>query len=298
MRSVFECIRAGDQTALAEVLSANVDLDAMDEQSGESPLALAADLGDLAIVKLLLEAGADPNSLATTAWPLSNAAGRGNSEIVELLLDYGADVHAVDEDGGTALSDAAAAGHLAVVELLVEAGADARARDAQGKRPIWYAAEKAHADIVAKLEPLSTSTDRRQAEALLAVRMRGPVDPAVKAFHEAIRRCNDDVVQAYLVSGADIDAVDENGESAVFRAASRGNLSLIKRLEALGADLGRMNIYGTSALYFAACGNDGAAYDYLLPHTPKSAVADAEQLKNEKVRANLWKAGEQKVDDK
>ena len=142
-------MRSGEPSKLADALAAGADLDAMDDQSGESALAIAADRGDVVAVKMLLEAGADPNSLSTTAWPLSNAAGRGFAEVVELLLDYEADVDAVDEEGGTALADAVAAGHLAVVKLLLEAGANARQKDNQGLRPIWYAADKGHADIVA-----------------------------------------------------------------------------------------------------------------------------------------------------
>eukprot|EP00744_Colponema_vietnamica_P004510 GILI01006723.1.p1 GENE.GILI01006723.1~~GILI01006723.1.p1 ORF type:complete len:477 (-),score=67.18 GILI01006723.1:88-1323(-) len=67
------------------------------------PLHLAATLGDLAMVKVLLRAGADVNvrdALGQTALHL--AAWCQCLEVVKYLVDFGAEVHAVDDEDMTA----------------------------------------------------------------------------------------------------------------------------------------------------------------------------------------------------
>ena len=112
-------------------------------EPGATPFLRAAQSGDLALLRLLLEHGADP-SLATTngTTPLMVASGIGWVEgvtyewseadtlaTVRLLLELGADVNAADRDGRTALHGAAHKGRNDVVRMLVDHGADLAARD-------------------------------------------------------------------------------------------------------------------------------------------------------------------------
>jgi ankyrin repeat protein len=105
---------------------------------GATPFLFAADRGDVPLMKLLLELGADPlipNFNDTT--PLMAAAGVGTAEpqeeageeseaveAVKLLLDLGANVNTVDKNGDTAMHGAAFAISPQVVKLLAERGAD------------------------------------------------------------------------------------------------------------------------------------------------------------------------------
>jgi ankyrin repeat protein len=112
-------------------------------EDGATPFLRAAQSGDVTLMKLLLQHGADPN-IATTnkTTPLMAAAGIGwvegvtfessakeNLEAVKLLLDLGADVNAVDGDGRTALHGAAHKGRTEVVQILADHGARLDARD-------------------------------------------------------------------------------------------------------------------------------------------------------------------------
>jgi ankyrin repeat protein len=105
---------------------------------GATPILFAADREDVALMKLLLELGADPllpNAAGTT--PLMAAAGVGTAEpqeeageesealeAVKMLLDLGADVNTVDQNGDTAMHGAAYNISPLVVKLLAERGAD------------------------------------------------------------------------------------------------------------------------------------------------------------------------------
>lgn len=105
---------------------------------GATPFLFAADRGDVPLMRLLLQLGADPllpNAEGTT--PLLAAAGVGTNEpqeeageeseaveAVKLLLDLGADVNTVDKNGDTAMHGAAYNISPLVVKLLADRGAD------------------------------------------------------------------------------------------------------------------------------------------------------------------------------
>ncbi len=113
-------------------------------EEGATPFLRAAQSGDVVLMKLLLERGADP-SIATdhNVTPLMVASGIGwvegvtyewspqaTYDAVKLILELGANVNAQDTlDGRTALMGAAHKGRNDVVELLVKNGADLAIRD-------------------------------------------------------------------------------------------------------------------------------------------------------------------------
>ena len=108
-------------------------------EEGATPFLRAAQSGDIVLMKLLLEHGADP-SIPTDhkVTPLMVASGIGwvegvtyewspeqTLEAVKMLLDLGAKVNAQDDlDGRTALMGAAHKGRNDVIQLLVDRGAD------------------------------------------------------------------------------------------------------------------------------------------------------------------------------
>ncbi len=113
-------------------------------EEGATPFLRAAQSGDLVLMKLLMEHGADPSiSTDHKVTPLMVASGIGwvegvtyewspqmTYDTVKLLLDLGADVNAQDTlDGRTALMGAAHKGRNDVIKLLVQHGADLSIRN-------------------------------------------------------------------------------------------------------------------------------------------------------------------------
>ncbi|KAH8689310.1 hypothetical protein BGW36DRAFT_70072 [Talaromyces proteolyticus] len=119
---------------------------------GRTPLLWAVEGGHEAIVKLLLEKGADLESKDHEygRTPLSRAAEGGHEAVVKLLLEKGADLESKDcEYGRTPLSWAVEGGHEVVVKLLLGKGADLESKDQKyGQTPLSWAAASQHEAVV------------------------------------------------------------------------------------------------------------------------------------------------------
>jgi uncharacterized protein len=112
-------------------------------EDGATPFLRAAQSGDVELMKLLLDHGADPKIFtAHNVTPLAVAAGIGwvegvtyewspqeNLEAVKICLQLGIDPNVADDEGRTALHGAAHKGRLGVIQLLADHGADLNAHD-------------------------------------------------------------------------------------------------------------------------------------------------------------------------
>ena len=106
------------------LLKKDVKLESKD-RDGQTPLSLAAERGDEAVVELLLKKGAELESKDDDGQtPLFYAAGNTDDAVVKLLLKNGAKLESRDKYGRTPLSRAVARGRKAIVKLLLEKGAD------------------------------------------------------------------------------------------------------------------------------------------------------------------------------
>jgi hypothetical protein len=116
--------------AILEVECSNLARWDIGDANGRTPLSLAAEQGNLGLVKLLLNAGAGISTRDNRYGlsPLHWAALEGHKSTVEFLLENGAEVNVSDSSGAssycTALSVAAARGHKEIVKLLLENGAN------------------------------------------------------------------------------------------------------------------------------------------------------------------------------
>ena len=155
-------------------------------------LHLAAQLGHVEICRMLLEAGADANSMQelqnktpsvtikTVSTPLSNAAAGGHAEVCRLLLAAGADPNAA-----TALINAAIAGHAEICRLLLEAGA--KMGSAEGwHSPLFAAAYRGHIETCRVLiDALGKLGEKERLKML-----NGALSPAIQEGKaEALRAC-------------------------------------------------------------------------------------------------------------
>ncbi|MBV9508350.1 MAG: ankyrin repeat domain-containing protein [Acidobacteriia bacterium] len=123
-------VRANDLEITDMLLRAGAHVSTAN-QSGATPMQLAALNGSAVLLERLLQAGADPNApLSQTGdTALMMAARTGKADAVKVLLDHGAKVNTKETWGGTtALMWAVSERHPEVTKLLVERGADVNAK--------------------------------------------------------------------------------------------------------------------------------------------------------------------------
>ena len=117
----------------------------------------AASKGRVAIIKLLIEAGAQTNIKDVTGClPLHRAASAGQAEALRELLKHTAKplINARDTSGATPLLLAAVGGHHAAAIMLAAKGADFEAEDKEGQTPLGAAAQ--HGQMREALVALAT----------------------------------------------------------------------------------------------------------------------------------------------
>ncbi|KAL8799894.1 MAG: hypothetical protein Q9182_005551 [Xanthomendoza sp. 2 TL-2023] len=109
----------------------------------------------VALVRLLLESGADVHAQSDGGWmPLHNAAERGYQDVASLLLDWKADVNATTSSGMTPLHWCARNGHVEVVNLLLRnPGIRIHRKDSFEETPMLGAAQNGHIEIARLLSP-------------------------------------------------------------------------------------------------------------------------------------------------
>jgi ankyrin repeat protein len=121
--------------------------------TGQTPFLRAARAGDVTVMKLLLEHGADPNILTyggTNALMVAAGVNFGIGETydegeaalleaVKLAHSLGNDINAVNSVGLQAIHGAANRGANSIVKYLAENGAELDRPDKEGRTPVRWA---------------------------------------------------------------------------------------------------------------------------------------------------------------
>ena len=275
--------RQGSLAATRALVEGGVDVNLQSPGDKASPLLVALINGHFDLASFLLDRGANPNLLSDAgvaplyavlnvqwapiaAYPQPRShlqQSRNYLDVMKVLLDKGADPNArvrrkvwysgynfdqsgVDEAGATAFWRAAYAADVAAMKLLVSYGADpslpttklfsrrgpedpVAGADKSGLPPIVIGGPGATPLHAAAGPGYSTGFAGNSHHVAPAGML-----PAVKYLVEEL--------------GADVNAVDADGNSVVHNAASRGDNEMIKYLVAKGADVKKINRSGQTTI--------------------------------------------------
>lgn len=222
-------------------------------------LTAAAYDGNLCLVTLLLDAGAEVNS--PNGWALQAAAGEGHEEIVALLLKRGADVNACSDrfEQSTALQAACEAGIVDIVETLLDHKANPDLGAGYLTCPIIAAARKGEPGILELL-----------VKAGAKVNIFGGPDMSSPLINAAIYLPKESLEMLINEGGADVNMADNDGDTALIMAAIRGDTESVEFLLQYGADVRAVStMRGINALQAAYRENEWACAGILIDHVSK-----------------------------
>lgn len=236
-------LRSGQRNSIVSLTEAGADLTIRDKHGwGVLVFALLSGLPD--VLEYLVAAGADVESKdALRRSPLHFAASRRCSSKLATLIKAGARVNSLDQDSRTPLHVAVKYGHRQNVQVLVRSGANVDwAPGRGGLSPLQLAAKSRNGFRVIEALVLAGAevdqTDRIG---------NTPLCTAVWNGHE-------ENVSALIDSGADVNFADSEDFFAPLHLAPqfRDESKIIVALVRAGADVDARNSAGKTALHYAA----------------------------------------------
>src|SRR5262245_38396290 len=150
---VADAAQHSDRDAVKALWKHAADVNAA-QGDGMTALHWAAMKNDVELAQMLLYAGANARALTRIGsyTPLILAAQSGQAAVMEPLVAAGADVNAKTSNGSTVLMLASASGNVDAVKLLVDKGADVNAKEqTRGLSAVMFAAAANRAAVVSLL---------------------------------------------------------------------------------------------------------------------------------------------------
>ena len=333
LHALLRAAGAGDAAKVAEILDVHPEvINDRGTLEGHTGLRTALHFGGQhqAVVRLLLERGADPNirDEGDNAFPLHFAAERGDFAVIKLLVEHGAQTSAGEVDDhqldiiGWATCFPGVTVHPEIVEYLLAHGARHTLHSAVAMGDVEAIRQRAHENPAAIERPLDKVNRRRRAlhlavvkdqprslETLLALGANPDSLDAggLAALDEAAVRGRTDMAQVLLDRGAtmtvaaavvlgraddlekllqaepDVLKPGRRLGTLIVRAAAEGPADVIEALIRLGASVDVFDepvtsIDGTTgytALHAAAFHGNLAAVDVLLKHGANPRIRDS-----------------------
>lgn len=209
------------QNVIALEAEGGEDNENSDVQMSDGAFRLAAEKGRVEKVVAALKSGFDADTVdpATQFTALHLAAHEGHLAVVKALIAHDATVDRRAQNDLTPLHLAAYNGHTEVVEWLLESGAKVDARDREGKTSLTHACTGDFPKTAKLLiESGADINSRESSEGFTPLMMAAGLGEL-------------EVVKVLLRNDADKTIKDEDGDTALSHAQTKGYVDIIKLLE-------------------------------------------------------------------
>ncbi len=252
---LHEAAQAGALEAAKALIECKALVEARDGY-GATPLMNAR--ANEAMLKLLLEAGADPR--VTPFSGRSMLEDRDLRKVKPLLESYAQKLEANPLPPGT-LHEAAAEADAEGVAALIEAGAIVNQPDHYGRTPLHFAMSPAVAQL---LLLQGADVNARDASGATPLILHARFDSHVE------------VVKTLIEHGADLNVKTKDGSHALGNATMTGSIETMRLLLEAGADVNLKGISGQTALFEPTFRDEADKIRLLVKHGADLEIRDDE----------------------
>lgn len=226
------------------------NLGKMNIPCNQGTLIFHAQEGNLSVVKLLLEAGLNPNIINiqkidkkdVSFLAINSAISYGHIDIVKLLIEYGADLNYFDDTFSKPINTAIANNNIELLNLLIEKGADiSKGNNKDENIPIIQAIKLKNIEIVEILAPKIELN-------FVCTPSWTKVTPVIYAID--LGHIN--IAKIIIKNNADTNkSANSNLETPLILAIKNKNIDAVNLLIENGADVNKTRKDGTSPMLIA-----------------------------------------------
>lgn len=250
-------------------------------KNGANALMYAIHNGDLNIIKLLIDKGADVNIIDSQGDMPIFIAVFDNLDVVKLLVENGANINVKDRRNNTPLISACFHTNLDIVKYLIDKGADINAVNNDGDNALSKVSyrqlytndndnDKAEIAKILILNGIDINHINKSGNTPLFVSLRYRNYPVFKVLIEnganIFTKNNDkkssimmaidydnnmDIIHYLINNGVDINAKDKFKNTVLVYAIGSNNYELVELLILKGANVNIYNIFGKTPLSIA-----------------------------------------------
>ncbi|KAJ8683895.1 hypothetical protein QAD02_019687 [Eretmocerus hayati] len=196
------------------------------------------------------------------------------TRIIEKILSSNLDVNIIDTNGQTALHFLTEMNkpfgddkRSEVAELLLRKGANVNIRSKSGSTPLHIALKKGHFNLIEMFLKYNADPNITDQESCTALHLAASNDLLAPNFHE--------IINSLLAKGADVDAKQTDGKSALHLAAStRCSTSRLTPLLSADCDINCQDNRGKTALHMACVNRNADNVKSLLNHGADINIVD------------------------
>jgi ankyrin repeat protein len=241
------------------------------DNTGSTALLRAASRGSYEILKLLVQAGANVNTINYPGESaLTHVIKQKNSVVSELLIQYGADINYSDKLGNTPLIEAAKNDVIIVAKQLIKLGTNTSSKDINQNTAFLVAAENNSSQVLALLIDFQEISEEEYLQAVIKAAMNGNIDatdtllkksknPAKMAFaalNSACLKNNSDIVHICMDYNCNINDTLYCGMTPLMLACYVNAERTAAQLIAYEADINKADEDGITALMYTASKNN------------------------------------------
>lgn len=296
-KKLLEAAKKDNLKRVKECLNQGAWVNCQTKSNPETPLMIACSNGNFEIAKELLDRGASPY-LCSAGWKaIERALVKKRNDILELLLDFDSNNRNFDYTGGLfhlTLREAekkidSYSEHLSRVNRLIDLGANINARDDTGMTPLHWAIRRNNVTMTRILIDLGANLDTVEFKkcetplitAIMECNKHFERDTSLEIAKFVIENVNDvnnincqnetalmlapvEFIQSLIDKGAEVNAKDINGDTALHCFSKHGKDDGINILLKNGAKINSLNDVGETPLMAAWLNQSLSAFKLLL----------------------------------